>query len=125
MIKDGEKLFAQQVRPILKDKTTTRKQAQRQLQSLIQRLQVFVCQGTATFLPNALPDESTCRRGLVSIQFLNSYEIAERSRVYAATSVLERGMRGINPLVDVMAQPRQPLSPSPAIVVVPFRDQEF
>jgi hypothetical protein len=102
--KEKRKPFTQRLSKILKDKTTTKHQAEKQLQSLVQSLQVFGCQRTAKFLSNALPDVFTYKEEPVVVPLLNFYDGSQSTRVYTTTSVLEREMREINRRADVGAR---------------------
>lgn len=104
LAKEERKPFTRRLKAILGDKTTTRQQAGSQLQSLIQSLQVFGCQRTATFLTNAFPDVFTYKEDPVAVTLLNFYDGTESSKVYTTTSVLEREMREINRRADVGAR---------------------
>lgn len=104
LAKEKREPFTQRLHMILKNKKTSKQEAEKQVQALTRSLQAFGCQRTATYLRNALPDVFTYKENPVAVPLLNFYDGSKSTRVFTTTSVLEREMREINRRADVGAR---------------------
>lgn len=102
--KEKREPFTKRLNTILKNKKTSRREAEDQLQSFIRSLQACGCQRAAGYLQNALPDVFTYKEEPVVVPLLNIDDGTTSAKVMTTTSVLEREMREINRRADVGAR---------------------